>query len=523
MIVAALVGGLAVAAALVVIYWVSAVRIRLAVATWRAETEARRNLQPDAPTWREQVRRLTPLIPAAYTGAGVIVTYLLELWVFVLLFAISHLVALLRPALDRIAVLLREDQYAFPLRPRRPGTASRRPDHRAAAAARDRHHHQPEGPPMTAATLDLPTFADAIAWVAKAVPLRPSQPVLGGIRMLFETTSDGTGTVTLTAFDYDVSHRARVTADGIVDPGEVLVPGHLAANMVGALRGDTVHLAPGGTDWGLTMKAARSVFNLPELPLAEVPNLPEAAPTVGVVDAAALAELGRTTWWAVGRDDMLATLQGLHLSGDDHGLTATATNRFVISRRITAWDNKADGFTAVAPGRELGVAINGLRGRVEVGYDGRTIRLTTEEREVTTRVLDVDFPKLDPLIRDPATCSTQVVVDVPDLVDALARARVALEPNASLQLAIADGAISITAKANGGTGGAADVVEAAIEGPPIEIGFNPAFLAEGLKSLGAAQAVIGLTGPGKPAYLAPRTDSDQHDVIGVVMPRRATS
>jgi DNA polymerase-3 subunit beta len=375
---------------------------------------------------------------------------------------------------------------------------------------------------MTAATFDLATFADALTWVAKAIPGKLLSPGLGGIRMLF----DSNGTVTLSAFDYETSHVARVESLGIVDPGEVYVPGHMAAQMVGALRGDTVDVAPGGTDWGLTLKAGRSTFRLPEFPLSDAAKLPDPPPTVGAIDAGLLAGLGRTTSWAAGRDDMLPALTGVKLVGDDQALTAQTTNRFTISQRSVLWDNKGDGFTAIAPSRQLAAAVAGLTGRIEIGYDDRTLRLSTDAREVTTRCLDVEFPKLASLIRDPTDCPTQVVVDVADMVDALARARIALEANKPAQLTITDGSIEVTAFAEGGTGGAVDVIEATVTGPPIEIGFNPVFLSDGLKSVGTARVVLGFTAPGKPAYLAPErtTNPDaQPDVLGVVMPRRVLS
>ena len=51
-------------------------------------------------------------------------------------------------------------------------------------------------------------LADAVAWAARSLPVRPSAPVLAGL--LIETTSDG---LQLSTFDYETSARATVPAD----------------------------------------------------------------------------------------------------------------------------------------------------------------------------------------------------------------------------------------------------------------------------------------------------------------------
>jgi DNA polymerase-3 subunit beta len=51
-------------------------------------------------------------------------------------------------------------------------------------------------------------LADAVAWVARGLPNRPPVPVLSGV--LIE--ADRAGTVTLSAFDYEVSAKVTVAS-----------------------------------------------------------------------------------------------------------------------------------------------------------------------------------------------------------------------------------------------------------------------------------------------------------------------
>ena len=52
-------------------------------------------------------------------------------------------------------------------------------------------------------------LAEAVAWVARALPNRPPSPVLLGV--LVEANDDQS--VTLSAFDYEVSARTTIEAD----------------------------------------------------------------------------------------------------------------------------------------------------------------------------------------------------------------------------------------------------------------------------------------------------------------------
>ena len=60
-------------------------------------------------------------------------------------------------------------------------------------------------------------FADAVAWVAKNLPSRPTAPVLAGV--LLTGTDEG---LTISGFDYEVSSEVQVPAE-IAATGSVLV------------------------------------------------------------------------------------------------------------------------------------------------------------------------------------------------------------------------------------------------------------------------------------------------------------
>ena len=74
-------------------------------------------------------------------------------------------------------------------------------------------------------------LADAVAWAARSLPIRPSVPVLAGL--LIEAGHEG---LVLSTFDYETSARATLTAE-VTDEGKALVSGRLLADICRSLPG----------------------------------------------------------------------------------------------------------------------------------------------------------------------------------------------------------------------------------------------------------------------------------------------
>jgi hypothetical protein len=82
-------------------------------------------------------------------------------------------------------------------------------------------------------TVQRDALAEAVTWVARALPTRPVVPVLAGLllRAEREDQANGSGWLTASCFDYEVSARMRVRAD-VAEPGVFLVPGRLLVEIL---------------------------------------------------------------------------------------------------------------------------------------------------------------------------------------------------------------------------------------------------------------------------------------------------
>ena len=209
-------------------------------------------------------------------------------------------------------------------------------------------------------------LADAVAWAARSLPVRPSVPVLAGL--LVEATDDG---LVLSTFDYETSARATLAAQ-VSDEGRALVSGRLLADICRSLPDKPVEMVLDGARVSLTCGSAR--FSLQTMPVEDYPSLPDMPAATGTVASEAFAHAVAQAVTAAGRDDMLPVLTGVRIEIDGSTISLLATDRFRLSHRELDWNPRTpdESAAALVPARVLGDTAKSLTAGGEV-----TIALAT--------------------------------------------------------------------------------------------------------------------------------------------------
>ncbi len=88
--------------------------------------------------------------------------------------------------------------------------------------------------------------------------------------------------------------------------------------------------------------------------------------------------------------------------------------------------------------------------------------------------------------------------------------------NAALRLAFSSGELEVSAETPD-LGDAREALPVAFDGEPIEIGFNPEFVRDGLESMTSEELVLKLISPLRPGLIEP---ADADDFSYLVMPIR---
>jgi DNA polymerase III subunit beta len=347
-------------------------------------------------------------------------------------------------------------------------------------------------------------LADAVAWAARSLPLRPSVPVLAGL--LVETGEEG---LVLSGFDYETSARVTVPAE-VADEGRALVSGRLLADISRSLPARPVEMSTDGARVSLTCGSAR--FSLQTMPVEDYPALPDMPTASGMVNSNVFAAAVAQSVVAAGRDDMLPVLTGVRIEIDGTSLALMATDRYRLSLRELEWSPEQPDFTATAlvPARVLAETAKSLTTGPEVtvalassgvgegiiGFEGHTAGGT---RRTTTRLLDGEFPKVRALF--PGESSTIARVETAALVESVKRVSLVAERNTPVRLTFTDGQVTLEA-GSGDEAQASESIEASVDGDDIAIGFNPSYLLDGLGAIDAPVAHLAFTQPTRPAALA---------------------
>ena len=136
-----------------------------------------------------------------------------------------------------------------------------------------------------------------------------------------------------------------------------------------------------------------------------------------------------------------------------------------------------------------------------IGFEGTGAAGT---REITTRLLDGEFPKVRHLMNVQATVSVRA--NTAEVEAAVKRVALVAERNTSLRMLISDGSITLEA-ATGDQAQAVEALEAVVvdaTGQGLAMtaaGFNPHYLQDALAALDAPYVQFSFTAPGKPCLL----------------------
>lgn len=351
-------------------------------------------------------------------------------------------------------------------------------------------------------------FADAVAWVAKNLPTRPTAPVLAGV--LLTGSDDG---LMISGFDYEVSAEVRVAAE-IASPGTVLVSGRLLSDITKALPAKPVEVSVEGTRVALTCGSAR--FSLPTMAVEDYPTLPTLPEETGVISADLFGEAIGQVAVAAGRDDTLPMLTGIRVEIDGETVVLAATDRFRLAVRELKWSTtSADVEAAVlVPAKTLAEAAKtgaagtdvhlSLGAGAAVGKEG-LLGIRSDGKRSTTRLLDAEFPKFRQLL--PVEHTAMATVGVAELIEAIKRVALVADRGAQVRMEFGDNGLRLSASADN-VGRAEEDLLVEFAGEPLTIAFNPTYLTDGLGSLHSEKVSFGFTTPSRPAVLRPIIGDD---------------
>jgi DNA polymerase-3 subunit beta len=350
--------------------------------------------------------------------------------------------------------------------------------------------------------------------VSRAVSTRAATQALSGVLL---TATEGR--VTLSATDLDLGLETALAAD-VAAEGSVLLPGRLLAEVARSLADQTVEIESREAEHDVEIRSGSSSFHLRVLPAEDFPKLPSAEGATALkIPAKALEASIDLVARAASRDDMRPVLTGVFVTAGGAEMTMVATDSYRLAVKRTELESELGGeIDANIPARalrELGRILS------SEGADAAAITLLPNQAvfeagaiTLTTRLIEGQFPNYRQLL--PESYEHDVRLPRSEFLEVTRRVSQLAQRNAPLRLSFAPGELTVAAETPD-VGDAEETMPAAFEGEPLEIGFNPEFLKEGIESVGGEEVLLRLISPLRPGLLQP---VEGEDFRYLVMPIR---
>jgi DNA polymerase-3 subunit beta len=369
-------------------------------------------------------------------------------------------------------------------------------------------------------TIDAKDLATVLALPNRAVPSRPSNPVLTNLLLKAEdntlaVTGSDLGAVTITA---------KASASIAVE-GEVLLPAKLLTDMVGRMEGNLALNWDPETSQAIIIAAPGCSYSLSGQPGEEYPLIERAEGQQLTLEASTLAQALEATLAIVSDDESKQILCGVHLQPVADGLEVASTDGHRLSVFPVAQE-ALEAFTPVTlPSKGL-KALSGHLGKAEgmvaVTLDNTIATFDLGDLVFTTRLLEGQYPEYRRLI--PTAFAVETLINRQQWIDALSRIMVvASQKQGIIRHQWNDqGQLVLEADVQGSSGRELVDCEAS-EGQGEDVlgkaknpmAFNGDYLLDGLKAFGSEQVILHTNTPTSPATITAPGSSQVYLVMPI--------
>ncbi len=351
-----------------------------------------------------------------------------------------------------------------------------------------------------------------LALVSRAVPARPTHPVLANIKIEVTSNPD---LIRLTGFDLSLGIQTSFIAN-VIEAGVLTLPAKLLNDIVAKLPSGEIALDDEAGENLITITSASGRYQVRGMGAEEFPELPSIEDgETNQLSAAAFIDGLKGSLVACSQDETKQILTGVYLkvNADCLEFAATDGHRLGIVEVYPPETERAE-LPATARAFEVTVPAKALRELDKMlgnRHEGDKLELQLEQGQVifawgdqklTTRTLEGKYPDYRLLI--PRQFQRQITLDRKQLLGALERIAILADQTNLVKFSI-DGtgqsiALSVEAQDRGS---GRESLPAQISGADLDIAFNVKYLMDGLKTVPTQEITISMNGPLEPVILTP--------------------
>jgi DNA polymerase-3 subunit beta len=334
--------------------------------------------------------------------------------------------------------------------------------------------------------------------VTRVASTRSAIQALSGVQLVASSA-----TCELRATDMDVSLRVPLTAE-VVREGVVVLPARLLLDVVRALPAPQVSLELRAAEQDVELISGKATFHIRTLRAEDFPPFPEPDTETGIsMPVDAFVATASKVAGSASRDETRPVLTGILVSASERELRMVATDSYRLSVKETTLESPLpSAFEVNVPARALQELA-----RVAGGGDEKQLSVSVLQNQVvfsldgvilSSRLIDGQFPNYRQLL--PESFEHELRINAAELTEVVRRISLLAQKNAPLRLAFNPGELTVSAQTPD-VGEASESLPVPFQGEPLEIGFNPDFLRDGLEAVEDGDLLLKLISPLRPGLI----------------------
>ncbi len=342
---------------------------------------------------------------------------------------------------------------------------------------------------------------EALNITGNVVAVRTPKPILQCVR-LAATSNE----LSISATDLDVSIIYRDTQIEVAQTGEIIVPADKMRDIVRECVDDTltIELAEDMAH----VKGQNSFFKIYTQQADAFPPIPQAEGQPDFdIQGGQLKQLISQTIFAVAREATRYAVNGVFVAvrGKRVSFVGTDGRRLAEARGDLikgGGPTEKDGPRAILPTKALSLVdkiIDDPEETVSFQIRENQVVVSTPRATLTSTQIEGIFPPYEDVI--PKDTDRKVTAATNDLLGAVRQAALLTnEESKGIRMSFSRKGLVLSSSAPG-AGEATVNFPCKLEGPDIEMGFNPAFIIEALRVAGTDEVTIEMTAPNRPGLI----------------------
>lgn len=348
-----------------------------------------------------------------------------------------------------------------------------------------------------------------------------SKPILSNFLLSTVEGDNGGGRVEYAATDYEIAIKGQVPVQ-VEEPGTICISARKVLEVCREFMTDEIVVHSNDQLW-VTLEGGSSRLRLPSMDIGLYPpmDMSELANSFRI-DTAELKQAIDLTIFAAQTNEARKNLMGVNLKmmeGSQSRWTATDGHRLAQVNKPVDNGGLSDAPEIIIPRKalsEIRKVLDSAGDTVGVSFDERSLKLSTDTVDLTTRLIEGRFPNVDPII--PQDNDKKVEVDRERMLNSLKIVSLmSSEKIKPVKLSLNAGALRLESE-RAEYGDAVDEIPVEYAGEPLQIGFNARYLMDVLTIANHGDAVrLELNGPLNPCLIHLPNDPS---FLSVVMPLR---